>query len=288
MSWRQPLALTSTPYLRAAVRMRRHAASRSLSLTPSTWSKRAIALRTWRASLSGSLRSLGNANVWAGIRFFCFTLRPGDFVCFCVAMTSLLCRSRSGLYVRVVMTFYVIAATARWLGGPQLGLAMARVGPAAVPVGLGRNLVRVPAPVQERGLQRRHQRDLAGKKVPFGVVDECDLATRSDRVDRNAGSNGLRPSHSRAIAVHQDVDRQRGALAVKPADGIAPAHAGAVVFREGERDILSWQVLEPRQCRTAELDPPHPRRDTVGGGDGQLPAGRLRQGHGLVLPKPVR
>ena len=129
---------------------------------------------------------------------------------------------------------------------------------------------------------------VAGKKVPFGVVDERDLATRSDRVDRNAGSNGLRPSHSRAIAVHQDVDRQRGALAVKPADGIAPAHAGAVVFREGERDILSWQVLEPRQCRTAELDPPHPRRDTVGGGDGQLPAGRLRQGHGLVLPKRVR
>src|SRR2546430_3810374 len=75
MSWRQPLALTSTPYLRAAVRMRRHAASRSASLTPSTWSKRAIALRTWRASFSGSLRSFGNANVDRDIRFCCRVLR---------------------------------------------------------------------------------------------------------------------------------------------------------------------------------------------------------------------
>ena len=38
------------------------AASRSASLTPSTWSKRAIALRTWLAFSSGSLRSFGNAN----------------------------------------------------------------------------------------------------------------------------------------------------------------------------------------------------------------------------------
>jgi hypothetical protein len=36
MSERQPFALTSTPYFRAAARMRRHAASRSESLTPST------------------------------------------------------------------------------------------------------------------------------------------------------------------------------------------------------------------------------------------------------------
>src|SRR5207244_1821269 len=68
-------ALTSTPYLRAAARMRRHAASRSASLTPSTWSKRAMALRTWRASFSGSLRSFGNANVDRDIRFCCRVLR---------------------------------------------------------------------------------------------------------------------------------------------------------------------------------------------------------------------
>ena len=57
-SWRRkppPVAL-------AAARIRFHARSRSASLTPSTWSNRAIALRTCRASVSGSLRSLGNAN----------------------------------------------------------------------------------------------------------------------------------------------------------------------------------------------------------------------------------
>ena len=69
MSERQPLALTSTPYLRAAARMRRHAASRSASLTPSTWSNRAIALRTWLASFNGSLRSFGNAKVERDILF---------------------------------------------------------------------------------------------------------------------------------------------------------------------------------------------------------------------------
>src|SRR5690348_1453044 len=36
----------SIPYFRAAALMRRHAASRSELVTPSTWSKRAIALRT--------------------------------------------------------------------------------------------------------------------------------------------------------------------------------------------------------------------------------------------------
>src|ERR1700682_6394843 len=78
MRERQPLALTSTPYFRAAVRIRRHAASRSDSLTPSTWSKRAMALRTCLASFSGSLRSLGNANVPDAIRFFCLALRAGE------------------------------------------------------------------------------------------------------------------------------------------------------------------------------------------------------------------
>ena len=42
--------------------MRFQATSRSASLTPSTWLKRAIALRTWLAFSSGSLRSFGKAN----------------------------------------------------------------------------------------------------------------------------------------------------------------------------------------------------------------------------------
>ena len=68
ISERQPRAEICTPYLRAALRMRRQAASRSASLTPSTWSNRATALRTCRASLSGSLRCSGNANVCDDIR----------------------------------------------------------------------------------------------------------------------------------------------------------------------------------------------------------------------------
>jgi hypothetical protein len=63
---RQPRADTSTPNFRAALRMRRQAASRSASLTPSTWSNRAMALRTCRASFKGSFRSLGKANEPAG------------------------------------------------------------------------------------------------------------------------------------------------------------------------------------------------------------------------------
>src|SRR5438105_14367144 len=43
--------------------MRRFAAAFSDALTPSTWLNRARALRTWPASLSGILRSLGNANL---------------------------------------------------------------------------------------------------------------------------------------------------------------------------------------------------------------------------------
>jgi hypothetical protein len=54
--------------LRAAERIRFQAASRSESLTPSTWSKRATALRTWLAWLSGSLRSFGNANFSDDVR----------------------------------------------------------------------------------------------------------------------------------------------------------------------------------------------------------------------------
>jgi hypothetical protein len=45
--------------------MRVHAASRSLSLTPSTWLKRATAFRTCLASPIGSFFFDGNANVWA-------------------------------------------------------------------------------------------------------------------------------------------------------------------------------------------------------------------------------
>jgi hypothetical protein len=80
ISWRHPRALTSTPNFRAAVRIRRHAASRSASVTPSTWSKRAMALRTCLASLSGSLRFLVNAKVVERIRFCCRVLKPCDFL----------------------------------------------------------------------------------------------------------------------------------------------------------------------------------------------------------------
>src|SRR5215469_419242 len=42
------------------------ACARSSSLTPRTWPSRAIALRTCEASVSGSLRSVGNANALSG------------------------------------------------------------------------------------------------------------------------------------------------------------------------------------------------------------------------------
>ncbi len=73
-SSRQLFSLTSTPYLSAAFLIRFHAASRSSSLTPFTWSKRAIALRTWLASSSGSLRSLGKANLSSSRLSRCFSL----------------------------------------------------------------------------------------------------------------------------------------------------------------------------------------------------------------------
>src|SRR5579864_194440 len=76
MSERQPLASTFTPNFLAAARMRLHAASRSDSLTPSTWSKRAIALRTCLASFRGSLRSLGKANVPDDMRSLWRPLSP--------------------------------------------------------------------------------------------------------------------------------------------------------------------------------------------------------------------
>src|SRR5215831_14748013 len=45
------------------------ACSRSASVTSSTWSKRAIAVRTCAASVSGSLRLSGNAKTLSGRRF---------------------------------------------------------------------------------------------------------------------------------------------------------------------------------------------------------------------------
>ena len=57
----QLVSLTSTSNFFAAVLIRFHAASRSVSLTPLTWLKREIALRTWEAFSSGYLRSLGKA-----------------------------------------------------------------------------------------------------------------------------------------------------------------------------------------------------------------------------------
>jgi hypothetical protein len=58
----QPRASMSTPNFRAAARIRRQAASRSLSLTPCTWLKRATAFRTCSASPIGSFSCDGNAN----------------------------------------------------------------------------------------------------------------------------------------------------------------------------------------------------------------------------------
>src|SRR6185437_5165766 len=63
----QLFSWTSTPYFLAAFLIRSQASSRSLSETPSTWSKRAIALRTWLAFSIGSLRSFGNA-YWLSLR----------------------------------------------------------------------------------------------------------------------------------------------------------------------------------------------------------------------------
>src|SRR5260370_22612251 len=50
--------------------MRLQAASRSAFVTPRTWSNRATALRTWRASVIGSLRFLVKAKRSAGSLFF--------------------------------------------------------------------------------------------------------------------------------------------------------------------------------------------------------------------------
>src|SRR5437764_7515043 len=51
------------------------ARSRSSSFTPLTWSKRASALRTWEASVSGSLRCSGKANTESGRSFLSAVFR---------------------------------------------------------------------------------------------------------------------------------------------------------------------------------------------------------------------
>ena len=73
---RQSLADTPTSYFLAAARIFFHALSRSASVTPSTWSNRAMAFRTCLASLSGSFRSSGKAKFASDIRFFWAVLRP--------------------------------------------------------------------------------------------------------------------------------------------------------------------------------------------------------------------
>jgi hypothetical protein len=57
----------STPKRFAADSIRFHAARRSAAVTPSTWLKRAAALRTWEAFSKGSLRCLGKANLLVDI-----------------------------------------------------------------------------------------------------------------------------------------------------------------------------------------------------------------------------
>ena len=65
-SCRQSVSATSTPKWSAALRMLAKARSRSASLTSRTWSKRARAVRTCPASVSGSLRCSGNAYALSG------------------------------------------------------------------------------------------------------------------------------------------------------------------------------------------------------------------------------
>ena len=69
-SWCQSVSDMSTSKCFAAFLRLPKACSRSLSVTSLTWSKRAIAFRTWSASVSGSLRLSGNANAVSGrLRF---------------------------------------------------------------------------------------------------------------------------------------------------------------------------------------------------------------------------
>jgi hypothetical protein len=77
---RQPRSEISTPNFLAAALMRRHALSRSASLTPSTCMNRATAFRTCLASIKGSFRSLANANDELGRSFFFDVLNVGDFL----------------------------------------------------------------------------------------------------------------------------------------------------------------------------------------------------------------
>ena len=66
-SWCQWVSFMSTPNFLAAALMRPKAFSRSSSETSLTWSKRAMALRTWEAFSRGSLRWSGKANFESSI-----------------------------------------------------------------------------------------------------------------------------------------------------------------------------------------------------------------------------
>src|ERR1700677_2230402 len=70
--------------------MRRHALSRSASLTSSTCMNRAIAFRTCLASIKGSFRSEAKANDESGRRSFCAALNVEDFVVARVAVVAFL------------------------------------------------------------------------------------------------------------------------------------------------------------------------------------------------------
>src|SRR6202034_2783933 len=85
--------------------IRFHARSRSASVTPSTWLKRAIALRTCRASVSGSLRSLGNAKSLSASRSSSAVLRPSRWRGIFAPCARALCTSRALAMLRRAASF---------------------------------------------------------------------------------------------------------------------------------------------------------------------------------------
>jgi len=78
-SSRQPPSEISTSNFLAAALMRRHALSRSASLTSLTCMNREIAFLTCFASIKGSFRSLSNANAESGSLSFFAALNAEDF-----------------------------------------------------------------------------------------------------------------------------------------------------------------------------------------------------------------
>ena len=66
---------------------------------------------------------------------------------------------------------------------------------------------------RDPGRERLHHRQrsgdggrIAGEEVPPRIRDNGDLAARPDRLDEGAGCGRLRPTHSRAVSVHHDVE----------------------------------------------------------------------------------